>query len=200
MKIKALSVLVILVISGCAVQFGYVKPEPYAEPPSDKIDKKLFVFIDNVRDTVIMSEPGEMRGTTLTALRTSFADGMKKVLLTRFSHVEVTRKKPESGLVLHINLLEPFWKTSDPVTTFHILSGTTSTAYYTKAEFKFKASLYSDGRKIAQAEENASGTIMKNPFRKVVLKNMYISGLRATIEKINMLIMSPESIEKIQRR
>lgn len=195
-SVRIAIVLVGLFLCNCTAKLGYIDVTPRTTLVPEKVHRKLYIFIDHVKDTVIM-ERGAGRKLKVNHFRQSLENALKKSFEKSFDEVIFTNSTIENQLTLHIYRVEPYWKitrSQDEVVVNRDAQGremgsSTRTHNFSRAVFQFQVTLFDKGTELSRAdnfvwsrEEMPTASLRKR-------KRLFIDGLEASVEAIHESIV-----------
>lgn len=181
---------IIFLLGNCTAKLGFVDISPRTTPVSEKVNRKLYVFIGDVKDNVVM-ERGAARKLEVTQFRTSVKNALMKSFQNSFKEIVFTDRLVQGELLLHIYRIEPYWKItrSQDVTVSNQNGTSTRTVNYSRAVFQFQATLFNKGVELSRADNlvwSREEMPIGNMFKR---KKLFTDGLTAAVEAIHESIV-----------
>jgi len=194
-KILIFSLITVLMAS-CIRPLGYFTTQPYAKPFDNKVNRTLYVVLNqDVKDSL-----GVMYGERVILKVSQFKKSLESSFINtfskNFSEVKFLDKKVDTGLCLVLFRVKPFWSVGSTSTYYNASTHTNQTANYIVANFQFESSLYYKGEKLNADDAECSSEISTASTRH--FHAIFENGTRVMCEHINATLFTDPILRKIK--
>ena len=193
--IPLLSGVCFFLLSACSPKLAFVDLSPRTSAIPKKINKPITIYLENLKDTVIV-QGDVMHRLTVTQFRKTIENALTKVFLTSFSEVRFSNTLPLEGVVLHVYSIEPFWKITKTEESYDS-NGNRRTVYYGSAATLMRTTLFYNNQGISRVDQSIVGnaSVKSSSFR---TQKTFAAGLTNAIEEtFEFLVVTAEAYNKI---
>jgi len=175
-----------LCLQSCTKKLGYFHAAPFSKPLLHKVDKKLYVLIDDsIPDKLIVESVG-LYSLQVKDYHNTIQSALSNALYNNFETVEFVKNIPDEGLVFALYRINAFWTRSGCQTCNSHQKQKEHTCVskggISNMEFVYDSSLILDGKKV----KDIDGEVVADGFK---MDMRFKNGFTKTIETINKRIV-----------